>query len=75
MIYKHEVVEPCAMYVQSSWECLSKGNFHLLYKNKQTKNKKQKQMQYIMGILVFSTHVHYWAQYTIIYSRAGNLFW
>ena len=31
-------------------------------------------MQYIMGILVSSTRVHYWAQYTFIYSRAGNLF-
>ena len=31
-------------------------------------------MQYIMGILVSSTHVNYWAQYTFIYSRAGNLF-
>ena len=42
MIYKHEVGEPSAMYAHSSWECLSKGNFHLLYKDKNKTNQKTK---------------------------------
>ena len=41
MVYKHEVVEPCAMYTHSSWECLSKGIFIFHTKtNKQKENKK-----------------------------------